>query len=98
LDKPRPVLITETARRPAIETPLGHRKIPLTGSVVPSSAVISVHGAPMVFVSDTDYHFVATPVVLGESANDGQRILSGVLVGQVVVTDGAEALKERLTL
>lgn len=94
-DKPRPVLITEAARRPSPEP--GHRSLP-AGAIVPHSAVVDVHGTPTVFVSDTDYRFVATPVVLGESAVEGRRIVSGVKVGDVVVTDGAEALKAELVL
>ncbi len=94
-DQPRPLLITEAARRPSPEP--GHRSL-ATGAVVPRSAVIDVRGTPTVFVSDTDYRFVATPVVLGESAAEGQRIVSGLRVGQVVVTDGADALKAHLVV
>jgi hypothetical protein len=94
-DRPRPMLITEEARRPLPEP--GHRLIH-SGAIVPRSAVVNVRGTPTVFVSDTDYRFVATPVVLGEAATDGQRIVSGVSAGQVVVSDGAEALKARLVV
>jgi len=93
-DKPRPVLITEAARRPLPEP--GHRL--QSGAIVPTSAVVTVRGTPTVFVSDTDYRFVATPVVLGETAMDGQRIVSGISVGQVVVSDGADALKAHLVV
>lgn len=95
---PRPVLITEAARQAVADTAPGHRMLARQGALVPRSAVVDVRGTPTVFVTETDFRFVATPVVLGEETEDGQRILSGIAVGQVVVSDGAEALKAHLTL
>jgi hypothetical protein len=93
LEGPRPFIITEAARRPAQST------TPVqAGVVVPVSAVIKVHGSPTVFVSEADYRFVATPVVLGEMGTDGQQVVSGITAGQVVVTEGAEALRDRLVV
>ena len=97
LERPRPLIITEAARRPALSAP-GRRERAETAAVVPGSAVVRIHGAPTVFVSEADYRFVATPVVLGEAVADGQQVLSGVAAGQVVVTEGAEALKARLVV
>lgn len=98
IEQPRPLIITEAARRPAPITAPGHRAHAQAGAVVPGSAVVHVHGAPTVFVSEADYRFVATPVVLGETGANGQRVLSGITAGQVVVTDGAEALKAQLVV
>jgi hypothetical protein len=98
VERVRPVLITEMARRPSVETSPGHRKLLRAGAIVPGSAVVQVRGTPTVFVSEADYRFVATPVVLGEPGKDGLRVLSGISAGQVVVTDGAEALKAQLAL
>lgn len=97
VDGPRPVIITESVRRVARETAPGHRARH-DDTVVPTSAVVVVRGAPTVFVSETDYRFVATPVVLGDVAAEGQRVVSGVSPGQVVVSDGAEALKAHLVV
>lgn len=98
LDGPRPIIITEAARRPSPLPPPGRPIDVPAGVVVPVSAVIQVHGSPTVFVSEADYRFVATPVVLGEMGTDGQRVLSGITAGQVVVTEGAEALRHRLVV
>jgi len=98
IEGPRPIIITEAARKPLPITAPGHRTVVQPGAVVPGSAVVQVHGSPAVFVSEADSRFVATPVVLGETGTDGQRVLSGITAGQVVVTDGAEALRQRLVI
>jgi hypothetical protein len=97
IERPRPLIITEAARRPPITITPG-RGLPQPAAVVPGSAVVRVNGAPNVFVSEADYRFVATPVVLGETGVNGQLVISGITAGQVVVTDGAEALKAQLVV
>lgn len=98
VEQPRPMLITESARTPAPKVALGHHALARPGAIVPGSAIVDVHGTPTVFVHEADYRFVATPVVLGETEADGQQVLSGIRAGQVVVTDGAEALKAHLVV
>ena len=98
IEKPRPILITEAARTPAPKAVFGHRALARPGAVVPESAIVDMRGTPTVFVHEADYRFVATPVVLGETGADGQQVLSGIRAGQVVVTDGAEALKAHLVV
>lgn len=97
IERPRPLIITEPARRPPIIIATGGG-LPQPAAVVPGSAVVHVNGAPAVFVSEADYRFVATPVVLGETGVDGQFVMSGIAAGQVIVTDGAEALRAQLVV
>jgi hypothetical protein len=98
IEKPRAMLITEAARSPSPRTEPGRPALPRRGAVVPGSAIVQVNGTPTVFVHEADYRFVAMPVVLGKTDADGQQVLSGIRAGQVVVTDGAEALKAHLVV
>lgn len=63
-------------------------------AVVPRSAVARMDGRPMVFVADRDLKLiVATPVELGATEGEQQRVLSGVSAGQLVVTEGVATLE-----
>jgi hypothetical protein len=71
---------------------------PKTVSVVPRSAVTRVDGKAMVFVAEPDLHLlVATPVELGATEGDNQRVLSGLSAGQVVVTENVASLEHLAT-
>jgi hypothetical protein len=70
----------------------GHRAVAL----VPRSAVARMDGRPMVFVADRDLKLlVATPVELGATEGEQQRVLSGVSAGQLVVTEGVAMLQRQ---
>jgi hypothetical protein len=65
-------------------------------AVVPRSAVARMEGRPMVFVADKNLKLlVATPVVLGATEGEEQRVLSGVSAGQLVVTEGIAMLEQQ---
>ncbi|HEX4338906.1 MAG TPA: hypothetical protein VH062_23530 [Polyangiaceae bacterium] len=70
----------------------GHRAVAL----VPRSAVARMDGRAMVFVADRDLKLlVATPVELGATEGEEQRVLSGVSAGQLVVTEGVAMLQRQ---
>jgi hypothetical protein len=55
-----------------------------------------MEGRPMVFVADKNLKLlVATPVVLGATEGEEQRVLSGVSAGQLVVTEGIAMLEQQ---
>ena len=63
---------------------------------MPRSAVTRMEGRPMVFVADRDLRLlVATPVELGATEGDEQRVLSGIAAGQLVVTEGVAMLERQ---
>jgi len=65
-------------------------------AVVPRSAVTRMEGHPMVFVADRDLRLlVATPVELGATEGNEQRVLSGIAAGQLVVTEGLAMLERQ---
>jgi hypothetical protein len=65
-------------------------------AVVPRSAVARMDGRPMVFVAERDLKLiVATPVELGATEGEQQRVLSGVSAGQLVVTEGVAMLERQ---
>jgi hypothetical protein len=67
-------------------------------ALVPRSAVTVVDGKATVYVTEPDLHLlVATPVELGALEGDDQRILSGLSVGQVVVTENVASLERLAT-
>jgi len=66
---------------------------PRTVALIPSEAVTRVEGKPMVFVAEPDLHLlVATPVELGAAEGTDVRVLSGLSVGQIVVTEDVASL------
>jgi cobalt-zinc-cadmium efflux system membrane fusion protein len=77
-------------------------KIHLSGShlqpvaLVPNAAVTFVDGKPTVFVEESEFRLVATPVELGESDGTDQQVLSGLKEGKSVVVEGVFALKSEL--
>jgi hypothetical protein len=65
--------------------------------VVPQASVSLVDGKPTVYVAEPALHlFVATPVGLGECIRGEQRITSGLVAGQRVVTGDLSALERQL--
>jgi hypothetical protein len=65
-------------------------------AIIPRSAVARMDGRAMVFVADRDLKLlVATPVELGATEGDQQRVLSGVSAGQLVVAEGTEMLQRQ---
>jgi hypothetical protein len=65
-------------------------------AIVPRSAVTRMDGRAMVFVADRDLKLiVATPVELGATEGEQQRVLSGVSAGQLVVTEGVAMLERQ---
>jgi len=66
------------------------------GLSVPSSAVLSIDGAPTVFVAETPTRFVARKVELGIDAGDRVEIVRGVRDGEAVVSRSALALKSEM--
>ncbi len=67
-----------------------------TVAIVPRSAVARMDGRTMVFVADRDLKLiVATPVELGATEGEQQRVLSGVSAGQLVVTEGVAMLERQ---
>jgi hypothetical protein len=65
-------------------------------ALVPRSAVARMDGRNMVFVADSDLRLlVATPVELGATEGDQQRVLSGVSAGQRVVAEGVSMLQHQ---
>ena len=94
--EPGPGLRTEVVRT----APLRHHADSTEGhhlvAVVPRSAVARMEGRPMVFVADKNLKLlVATPVVLGATEGEEQRVLSGVSAGQLVVTEGIAMLEQQ---
>ena len=47
-------------------------------------------------VDETDLRIVVTPVELGDADGEARHVLSGVTVGQQIVTEGVFALKSEL--
>ena len=65
-------------------------------ALVPKTAVTHVDGRTMVFVADQDLKLlVATPVELGATEGEQQRVLSGLSAGQLVVTEGVAMLQRQ---
>jgi hypothetical protein len=94
--EPGPGLHTEIVR----DAPLHRMAEPLHEgrkvAVVPRSAVARMDGRPMVFVAERDLKLiVATPVELGATEGEQQRVLSGVSAGQLVVTEGVAMLERQ---
>jgi hypothetical protein len=95
---PGPGLRTEVVRDAPLHRmaepvrPDGHRAVAL----IPRSAVARLDGRSVVFVADRDLKLlVATPVELGATEGEQQRVLSGVSAGQVVVTEGVAMLQRQ---
>jgi hypothetical protein len=91
-----PGLHTEVVR----DAPLHRMAEPLREgrkvAIVPRSAVARMDGRPMVFVADRDLRLiVATPVELGATEGEQQRVLSGISAGQLVVTEGIAMLERQ---
>lgn len=63
---------------------------------VPLQSITYVDGKPTVFVAETDLRIIVTPVELGDADGEDRHIVSGVSVGQQVVTSGVFALKSEL--
>lgn len=63
---------------------------------VPSEAIVQLQGQPTVFTAGANGHFDATPVQAGESRGARTVIKQGLAAGDVVVVEGAYALKARL--
>lgn len=63
---------------------------------VPSGAVTYVDGKPTVFVAEGDHRVTPTEVVLGATDGREQEILSGLVEGASVVSEGVFALKSEL--
>lgn len=63
---------------------------------VPLQSITYVDGKPTVFVAETDLRIVVTPVELGDADGEDRHIVSGLNVGQQVVTGGVFALKSEL--
>lgn len=91
----RTVLYTEAVRE-ALPGPITSRGNAASEVVVPRSAIVLVEGRPRVFVEASEGHFVLTPVSLGVVEGTDQRIVSGVSAHEVVVAEGAEALRAAL--
>lgn len=60
---------------------------------VPRSALLSDEGVDFVFVHMKDDYFLRTNVTKGRLFTEGVEILSGLTLGQTVVTEGAFVLK-----
>lgn len=63
---------------------------------VPRSAVVQIDGRPAVFVQRATREFEAATIALGEADGDDVAVERGLRDGDVVVTDGAFALKSEL--
>lgn len=63
---------------------------------IPLQSITYIDGKPTVFVAETDLRIVVTPVELGDADGEARHVLSGVTVGQQVVTEGVFALKSEL--
>lgn len=63
---------------------------------VPLQAITYVDGKPTVFVAETDLRIVVTPVELGDADGEDRHVISGLSIGQKVVTGGVFALKSEL--
>jgi cobalt-zinc-cadmium efflux system membrane fusion protein len=70
----------------------GSAKAP-PGLVVPRDAIVDVAGKPVVFVREGDGDFALHEVTLGASGVGKVAVLSGLRVGENVVTRGAFTLK-----
>ncbi len=64
--------------------------------VVPSSAVLSDSEQPRVIVVSGESTFRLQPVEVGSEVDGKVRVLSGILPGQKIVTDGALFLKNEI--
>jgi cobalt-zinc-cadmium efflux system membrane fusion protein len=75
-----------------------HAAVGASGKVaqVPHAAVTFVDGKPTVFVAESATRYTAVPVELGESDREDRQIMSGIQVGQKVVTEGVFPLKSEL--
>ncbi|MFO0755045.1 MAG: efflux RND transporter periplasmic adaptor subunit [Byssovorax sp.] len=67
-----------------------------SGLLLPKSAVIFVDGKPTVFLTEGEGRVIPTPVTLGASDGEDLEITGGLALGQVVVSEGAFALKSEL--
>lgn len=72
---------------------LGEPQAQAEGLVVPSAAVTRIAHKQVVFVRQSDGHFEVHPVTLGPSASGEVVVLSGLSLGEEVVTDGVFTLR-----
>jgi cobalt-zinc-cadmium efflux system membrane fusion protein len=63
---------------------------------VPNEAVVQLQGQTVVFKAEADGHFEATPIQAGETRGAQTVIKQGLSAGDIVVVQGAYALKARL--
>ena len=64
--------------------------------VVPEEAIQEIDDVPIVFVRETENHFSARPVELGQHTEGGIEIIEGLKRGEAVVVKGGFALKSQL--
>jgi multidrug efflux system membrane fusion protein len=66
--------------------------------VVPTSAIERGENGPFVYVVQADNTVTARDVTLGPAEGENQSILAGIAVGERVVSDGADKLKEGMAV
>lgn len=64
--------------------------------LIPNGAITYVDGAPTVFVAQSPTKVIPTVVKLGISDGEQQEIVSGIALGDSVITEGVFALKSEL--
>ena len=78
----------------------GHGKIivepPHEGLVIPAAAVQDYRHQPVVFVQQSPEAFAVRPVTIGVKLDRSWEVLSGVSVGEMVVTTGSFLLRSDL--
>ena len=82
----RPLIVMEAAR--ACRAP--------NHAVVPRSAVLYVNGAPSVFVAESEARVVMRHVSIAQPAGPDAQVVAGLTAGELVVTSGAEVLRDEL--
>jgi membrane fusion protein, heavy metal efflux system len=79
---------------------LARAELQVTGEkaalLVPEDAVQQVNGQDAVFVRSTPDHFVMRPIQTGDSTQGMVRVLSGIVPGDQVVTQGSFLVKSQL--
>jgi len=70
---------------------------PLSGVIVPRSAVLRTEGAPWVYVQSADDQFTRKQIALDHPVENGWFVTNGIVAGdKVVVTGGQTLLSEEL--
>jgi multidrug efflux pump subunit AcrA (membrane-fusion protein) len=75
------------------ELPVGEKKMTL---LVPQDAVQQVNGQDAVFVRSSADHFVMRPIQAGETTQGMVHVISGIQLGEQVVTRGSFLVKSQL--